>query len=798
MYITSRRALLLASALTPLLATATLAATVAETAADTAARADRDAIIVTATKVNASTPIVSSLKTHEPQSIINRSVIQNVVPATADFNDVILLTPSASGTTNGNGPGLSESKIILRGFRDGQYNITFDGVPFGDSNDPTHHSTSYFPNGTYERIVIDRGPGDATQLGQANYGGNVNIVSRALTDERHAQFEATYGRFNTQLYRGTVQTGAVGALGNAAGVFVAEHKTTDGALSNSPLRADNVFGKIALPIGEKGVLTVEGSYNDNFYNQSDNNGATIDQVNRYGKRFALTDAANPPGDGNPYFQTRKDWNWTHKQTDFEIVRLQVDLTEHLHFDSKLYTYYYNNFTLAATDITTPGAPQSTQLTIVPGTGANKGTLIGGAKTVGNIPGYTKLNQYRTWGNITQVDYDFGFGGVTGVVKAGIWYESSASHRSRYDYDLTLSTIRNGELVKGVSNYREKSIGQVGFDAAGKPVTGPLRQLDGSPVPLDVAYDEYSSWSQYQPFLQLELHPVEGLTLSPGVKYVDFTRTIFAPIASQSARIGIDADVRFKKTLPFATANYLIKSNWSVYAQYAQGFLIPFLSSLEVSNPTPVAPKPANSTNYQIGTVYSGEHFNLDVDGYYIKLSDTLLCNNPVVGICANTGNPSTYKGIEAQASYALPFGLTLLANGSLNDAKTTDSVSGNTFFVAQAPDYTALAGALFSYEGFRLSYVHKFVGRQFADTTEQVRLRPYSSGTASAGYRWKFVTARVEVNNVWNTTPVTSISGPAVVAPGTTNSLGFNNLNASAQYFFQPPRSYQATLGVVF
>ncbi len=795
--VTTTSLLLLATALSPWLATATLAATVADAtaAADAAAnRIDGDAIIVTATKVNAATPITSSLKTTEPQSIVNRTVIQNVIPATSDFNDVALLTPSASGTTNGNGPGLSETKLILRGFKDGQYNVTFDGVPFGDSNDPTHHSTSYFPNGTYEQIVIDRGPGNATQLGQANYGGNVNIVSRALTQDFHAQFEGTYGSYNTQLYRGTLETGVIPALAGASAVFVAEYKKSNGALSYSPIRAENIFGKIAVPIGDKGLLTVEGSYNDNFYNQNDSNGATIDQVNRYGKGFALTSPFSPPANGNPYFQTRYDWNWTHKQTDFEIVRLQVELTPHLHFDSKLYTYYYNNFTLTATDITTPGATQSTQLTTVPGSGGSKGTLVDGPKTVGDIPGYTKLNQYRQWGNITQVDYDFDAGSVSGIVKAGIWYESSTSHRLRYDYDLTLSNIRNGELVSGVANNREKSVGQTGVDANGNAITGPLLQLGGQPVPLNVAYDEYSGWEQYQPFAQLDLHPFTGLTISPGVKYVHFTRTIFARIASQSARIGIDADTTYTKTLPFATVNYLIKPNLSVYTQYAKGFLIPPLATLEVSTANPSSPAPASTTNYQAGSVYAGEHLNVDFDGYYIKLSNTLVAGGPGNSIYLNTGHPSTYKGLEGQVSYNFGFGLTVLANGSINSSK--DDVTHS--WINQAPDYTATAGAVYNLSGVKVSYVQKFIGRQYADLNEAVPLKPYSIGTASVGYQYKFITARVAVYNVFDTRPVTSISGPAIVAAGATNSLGFNNLGPSAQYFFLPGRSYQATLGVSF
>lgn len=798
MRIVSTTSLLLATALSPWLVTAAIAETAAGAATAVAdAEANRltgSAIIVTATKVNAATPITSSLKTTEPQSIVNRSVIQNVVPATSDFNDVILLTPSASGTTNGNGPGLSETKLILRGFKDGQYNVTFDGVPFGDSNDPTHHSTSYFPNGTYEQIIIDRGPGNASQLGQANYGGNVNIVSRALTQDFHAQFEGTYGSYNTQLYRGTLETGAIPALGGASAVFVAEYKKSNGALSYSPIRAENIFGKIAIPIGDKAVLTVEGSYNDNFYNQSDNNGATIDEVNRYGKGFALTSQFNPSADGNPYFQTRYDWNWTHKQTDFEIVRLQVDLTPHLHFDSKLYTYYYNNFTFSTADDTTPGATQSTQLTTVPGTGTSKGTLVGGPKTVGDIPGYTKLNQYRQWGNITQLDYDFDFGSISGILKGGIWYESSTSHRLRYDYDLTLSTIRDGELISGVANNREKSVGQTGVDANGNAITGPLLQLNGQPVPLNISYDENSSWQQYQPFAQLEVHPFPGLTISPGVKYVHFTRTIFARIASQSARIGIDADTTYKKTLPFTTVNYLIKPNLSVYAQYAKGFLIPPLATLEVGTQNPSSPAPASTTNYQAGTVYAGEHLNVDFDGYYIKLSNTLANIGPAGAIITNTGHPSTYKGLEAQVSYSFNFGLTVLANGSLNSAK--DDVTHN--WINLAPDYTATAGAVYNLSGLKFSYVQKFVGRQYADINQAVPLKAYSIGTASVGYQWKFITARVAVYNVLDTRPVTSISGSGVIAAGATNSLGFNNLGPGAQYFFTPGRSYQATLGVSF
>ena len=183
-----------------------------------------DDIVVTATKVNAETPITASLATTEPQAIVSRSIIENSVPPTADFSDIILLTPGASSTSTGNGPGLTDSKTTLRGFHDGQFNITYDGIPFGDSNDPTHHSTSYFPTGTYERIIVDRGPGRATDLGQASYGGNIHLISRETTDKPLVDIEDVYGSFNTFLQRVTLQSGAIDHLGGLRIVAVGEYK----------------------------------------------------------------------------------------------------------------------------------------------------------------------------------------------------------------------------------------------------------------------------------------------------------------------------------------------------------------------------------------------------------------------------------------------------------------------------------------------------------------------------------------------------------------------------------------------
>ena len=92
-----------------------------------------------------------------------------------------------------NGPGMMESQSggpYLRGFANGQYNVTFDGIPWGDSNDFTQHSTSYFMPQDTGSIVVDRGPGDASNIGNATFGGTMAVVVERppVGDDLHAVY----------------------------------------------------------------------------------------------------------------------------------------------------------------------------------------------------------------------------------------------------------------------------------------------------------------------------------------------------------------------------------------------------------------------------------------------------------------------------------------------------------------------------------------------------------------------------------------------------------------------------------
>jgi iron complex outermembrane receptor protein len=84
-------------------------------------------------------PSQGSLTARSAQSLISNEYIRNYTSPFSDYSQVLQMAPGTF-SVSANGPGLSDTKTFYRGFKDGYYSMTFDGIPFGDTNDPTHHS----------------------------------------------------------------------------------------------------------------------------------------------------------------------------------------------------------------------------------------------------------------------------------------------------------------------------------------------------------------------------------------------------------------------------------------------------------------------------------------------------------------------------------------------------------------------------------------------------------------------------------------------------------------------------------
>src|ERR1700739_931343 len=128
-----------------------------------------------------------------------------------------------------------------------------------------------------------------------------------------------------------------------------------------------------------------------------------------------------------------------------------------------------------------------------------GVVLADGKTKApGVPGYTKTNKYRVWGDIPKIKLDFGFGALT----AGLWLEHSDTFRQQTDVNL----------LTGGFNYSEKVVKN--------PNTGAL-------TPQYVKFNQNSQGNHTEEFVELELRPLPGLTITPGFKHVDFERKVNA-------------------------------------------------------------------------------------------------------------------------------------------------------------------------------------------------------------------------------------------------------------------------------
>lgn len=750
-------------------------------------------IIVTGSRTAELAPLTASLTTTQPQAAVSRDFIDNS-NAAADFNQLISLTPGVSITGTSNGIGFGETKATIRGFQDGEYNVTYDSIPFADTNNPTHHSTAFFPSNTIETIVVDRGPGNASQLGQASYGGNINMYSRAATAQMGGQIEGLLGVFNTFIGRAEFQSGDIAKLGGARLVLTGEYLRSDGALTYSPVNSKNVYAKLVAPIGSANTLTIMSTYNRNFYYQSDvlkgatcgsaamgvpgfasaalgadgqpltqltgTNCSATSNVGVYGRDYGLTNDPTRPD----YYK----YNRTDKTTDFSYLRLQSDLGSGISLDNRAYMYGYTNNTYSGnTGSVVTGFSGA-------GTPASVYKPVAGPAT--DVLGYNKLNKYRVFGYIGQLNYEFSLG----KIRAGGWYEHSATDRHLFDLDRTT----------GAQSFNEKFNNGSGTAAA---------QALPSIALADTQYLQHSNWNQYQLFGEFEFRPVETLAITPGVKYVHFTRGIDA-LVNQKSRTPLDTSGTWTKVLPFATINWMAKPNWSFYGQYAQGMYVPDLSSFYSASGTLSAAldalKPQTTTNYQIGTVWHGDVVSLDVDGYIINV-------NNKIGTCTTVGCDTTllvnvgqvhYKGVEGQVSVMPVKGLTIFANGSYNYAHNVTTGAQ----IAKAPFTTAAAGFIYQRDGLRVSFNQKYTGPQYANefsgnpTIRLYRIKPYSIGefaiSQDVGDHFRI---GMTVSNVFNSRAVTAISTSSAGAPtATINGVSYQTGYGQADQFnYLPPRS---------
>jgi len=673
-------------------------------------------------------PSSMPLDAMQPTSVIQSGFIANNIPPLASIDDIIKFQPSV-WTSNPNGPGIGKAETMaIRGFQDGQYNVTFDGIPFGDSQDLHHTTSSLFIAHALQQAQIDRGPGSASTIGKATFGGTVGFLSKDPLEHFDIDAYGTAGSFNTFSGGGRVDSGDIGGFRMFA---EGQHEKTDGYLTGSAEHRDNLIGKAIYQISPTTKLTALASYNREF--QYTTQGATLQEYAKYGDDYGLCKDKT----AMCYF----GYQPSHYTTDFEYLRLQTSIGP-VQIDNQV---YHNGFTHKYTESSDASDDNPADDGVTFYSPTNIGKKVATYAT--DIKGKHTNAVVSTWGDTLRFEAPTSFADF----KWGVWFDSQ--HDKRYSETIDIS--------------------QGGIPVPGKTGTA-------------LSYQYADLGTTWQPYVEVDLHPVDGLTINPGVKYTSYQRDLHATI-NKGGPNG-ETDIAYHAWQPSIAANYRIAPYWSAYAQVARGFLAPPIDVFQVEDPTDL--KPELTWNYQVGTVLHGSRWSLSADAYYIDFSNFL---SPVTTVVDGTEESSfvnaggaIYKGLEFEGQYVLAHGLSFYGNATLNSAKYKDTHAT----LAEAPKWTAAAGLIYENKhGPFASLIGKWVGPRYGNDNGNVPMDagflngsiPIAAGTiddptshigttfsADLAFGWHFdhvagllheLTASVKVGNLFNSHAVMDYAG---------------------------------------
>jgi iron complex outermembrane receptor protein len=687
-------------------------------------------------------PGSQSLTNTEPVFSINQHYIEENAASGANYPDIISILPSVT-SVDPNGPGGMENQALtLRGFQDGQYNVTFDGIPWGDSNDFTHHTTSYFMAQDLAGVKVDMGPGDASNIGYSTFGGTIALSSKTPQNQTGSSVFGSFGSWNTHLLGAQFDTGNLQNYGDTKAFISYKDFSTDGYLTNSAQRRKNLFMKFESMVGDETVLTFVAMANK--INQNVPYGATLQQMAQYGRNYGLSSNTNSQN----YF----GYNYDNITSDFEYIGVKTRFGD-VQVDNKVYTYayYHDGYNgLQPGYGTYPGTGNGAGL---PATG----TVVGGVAYPNDIPGQAMSMNYRSVGDLLRMSEILG----SGQLDYGTWIDYQNNNRSQYESDWTL----NGAYNSGNQIYAP---------------TGNLSYTDRLMT---------DTLTTIQPYVQYEWKPTESWTVTPGLKYSFFDRAFNSPVMQGTGQ-PYNGSQSWEKALPALTTNYKVNNNWSFYGEYAEGFMAPNMNNFFKTNAQTSTLQPQSTKNYQIGTVWTTRSLNFSADLYRIDFNNKISPVACGINTCFTNIGGVRYDGGEMQGTWTFTDGFSLYGNLGINNYSTSDGS-----VLPYTPRTTAALGGIYEQGNWYGSLIAKEVGARNSGAMAATNI-PFGSYTMTdfdmsykfnTGWTWaKNAKLGFQINNLFNRNDIYA------------STSGFTDQYGNPLFFALPERSYGVNFAVMF
>ena len=341
-------------------------------------------------------PSGNTLESVSAKTEISAEFIKKFMSPLADYAEVVNYAPGTF-SLNPNGIGLGQGKTFFRGFPDGDYTMTFDGIPFEDTNSPTHHSWANFPSGWTDSVDFDRSPGLASTFGPTNFGGSINLQSPQLFPDPDIRATVSYGSWNTRLLQLDADSGFFGKGNRNSFLMDIQQLLSDGYQTYNRQKRVAGYGKYQYRFSDRTSrypVRRPGRHLDQHSEHHQPDARAGGAVRR--QLTCLSGDPGTPTAPNPYYY---GYNFYHVQTDFEYAAFTSDLGDGWKFDTKAYTTRYWN-------------KQNYQ----------NGTTVN--LTTAKPSGVDKLNGYRHAGDTAILSKESKWG----IFRTGVWYDWAYTDR----------------------------------------------------------------------------------------------------------------------------------------------------------------------------------------------------------------------------------------------------------------------------------------------------------------------------------------------------------------------------------
>lgn len=616
-----------------------------------------------------------------------------------DIPYLLSMTPSTL-TTSDAGAGIGYTTLRVRGTDGTRINITVNGIPM---NDAESHNLFWVNMPDFSSSVkdmqIQRGAGTSTN-GAGAFGASVNMQTEGASMQPYAEFNGSYGSFNT--HKETVKVGT--GLINNHWTFDARLSNigTDGYIDRASVDLNSYYLQGGYFAGNTSVKLIAFAGKEKTYHAW--NYASKEEMAKYGRRYNSC-GEYTGDDGKPHYYEDQTDNYLQKnyQLLFNHAFSTIwNLNLALHYTKG--DGYYEEYKDAR-------------------------TLV----EYGLKPFMHDGKEVSASDLVRQKKMDNKFGG-------GVFSLNYTGNR------LTAS------LGGGLNQYRGNNFGKViwlknyigALDPGHEYYRNNSRKTDGN-IYFKASYDLTKELSAYA---DLQYRHIDYTINGVNDKY-DWNQSALRPL---------DVDKKFDFFNPKVGLNWNITPNQRAYASFSVAQKEPTRNNYTDGDPS-AYPKAEKMLDYELGYAFANEWLTAGANLYYMDYTDQLVLTGSLndIGEALTENVPDSYRmGVELMFGVKPCKWFRWDVNATWSKNRIQDFVESIPVYdgwqlldvvnvthkstrIAFSPDFLLNNRLAFNYQGFDASLQTQFVGKQYMTNAEveALTLDKYFVSNLNLAYTFK-------------------------------------------------------------